>query len=123
MVDDRMSRGTGHRRAVGLAVLVLAVAAVAGAAVMLLWNGLMPRIFGLPKVGFWQAAGLLVLARLLFGGGHPHRGRGCGWRRRMIRRWEAMTPEERERFRRGLHGRFCRLRDPGPPRGREEGRP
>ncbi len=34
---------------------------------MLLWNWLMPMIFGLVKIGFWQALGLALLARLIFG--------------------------------------------------------
>lgn len=41
---------------------------------MLLWNWLMPLIFGLSIITFWQALGLLALAKILFGGGHhPHR--------------------------------------------------
>ena len=44
---------------------------------MWLWNALMPAIFKLPEIGFWQAIGLLVLAQILFKGGHAGRaGRG-----------------------------------------------
>jgi hypothetical protein len=35
--------------------------------VMLLWNWLMPDIFGLKTVGYWQAWGLLLLSCILFG--------------------------------------------------------
>ncbi len=35
---------------------------------MLLWNWLMPVIFGLTKIGFWQALGLNLLGSLLVGG-------------------------------------------------------
>ncbi|QJW48327.1 hypothetical protein HA075_23060 [bacterium BFN5] len=35
--------------------------------VMLLWNNLLPEIFGLKAITFWQGAGLVVLCRLLFG--------------------------------------------------------
>ena len=35
--------------------------------VMLLWNWLMPTIFGLPVVTFWQSLGLMFLSSLLFG--------------------------------------------------------
>jgi hypothetical protein len=72
--------------------------AVAGLAVMFLWNWLTPALFGWQHIGFLQALGLLVLARLLFGG---FRGRPCSrspWRRQMEERWEEMTPEERENF-------------------------
>lgn len=33
---------------------------------MLLWNWLMPVIFGLAKLTFWQSAGLLLLCGFLF---------------------------------------------------------
>lgn len=45
--------------------------------VMLLWNWLMPMIFHLGVITYWQSLGLLVLAKILFGGhghgGHMHR--------------------------------------------------
>lgn len=87
-----------------LALIVLA-ATVAGLAVMGLWNWLAPDLFGWHPINFVQAFGLLVLCRLLFGG---FRGRHVGhlhWRARLAERLEAMTPEEREKFRAGLHGR------------------
>lgn len=34
--------------------------------VMLLWNWLMPEIFGLIEISFWQALGLCVLSSALF---------------------------------------------------------
>ena len=34
--------------------------------VQLLWNWLVPEIFGLPKIGFWQTVGLILLVNLLF---------------------------------------------------------
>jgi hypothetical protein len=36
--------------------------------VMLLWNALLPVIFGLSVINYWQAAGLIILSRLLLGG-------------------------------------------------------
>jgi len=38
--------------------------------VMLLWNWLMPQIFSLVTITFWQAFGLVLLSRLLVGGWH-----------------------------------------------------
>lgn len=32
----------------------------------LLWNWLMPVIFGLPTISFWQAVGLMILVSILF---------------------------------------------------------
>ncbi|KAA6314000.1 hypothetical protein EZS27_035320, partial [termite gut metagenome] len=84
--------------------VILGMAAIAGfsAVVMLLWNWLVPSIFGLTVINFWQALGLLALARLRFGGfgskmafgGHGRQGGGCG-KNPIRERWEKMTPEER----------------------------
>jgi hypothetical protein len=38
------------------------------AIVMFLWNHLVPAIFVLPVITYWQAMGLLLLSRILFGG-------------------------------------------------------
>jgi hypothetical protein len=82
-----------------------------GFVVTRLWNYLMPGLFGLHMISFWQAVGLMLLGRLLFGGFRPGRG-GFGWRGQMMRRWEQMTPEERAKFREGWRGRCG---DPGTP--------
>jgi hypothetical protein len=79
--------------------------------VMWLWNWLVPPIFGWHVITFWQALGLLVLCKILFGGFHGTPGPNSHWRRRMIERWEKMTPEEREKFRESMRGR-C---GPSPP--------
>jgi hypothetical protein len=89
---------------VAAVVATVAIGFVFGFAVMWLWNWLMPDLFGLRPIGFWQAFGLLLLARLLFGGVRGGSGRHMRWRHRMRERWERMTPEERERFREGLRG-------------------
>ena len=95
----------------------LAVTA-AGFVVMSLWNILMPGLFAVPSISFWQALGLLILSKILFGGFRPHSGGGPRWRRRMMERWEGMTPEEREKFKQGMrHG--CHLRHSGEAPNRE----
>jgi hypothetical protein len=73
---------------------------VGGELVKLLWNWLTPELFGWREITFWQGLGLLVLCRMLFGGWGMHSSGRPGWRRRA-----QMTPEERERFRHGMHGR------------------
>jgi len=54
---------------VGFAVLF---ALVFGLVVRVLWNWLMPAIFGLGQISFWQAFGIVLLAKLLFGAGHGY---------------------------------------------------
>lgn len=67
-----------------------------GEVVRLLWNWLLPPLFGVREVTFWEALGLLALCRILFGGF----GRGC---HRMTSR---MTVEERERMRQRIRERW-----------------
>src|SRR5713101_5178904 len=93
-----------------LAVVGMAVFAwIGGELVMHLWNWLAPALFGLRQITFWQALGLLALCRILFGGFGLGGGSPRSYsRRRMRERWEHMTPEERDRFREGLHDRSGR---------------
>ena len=77
---------------------------IGGEIVMLLWNWLVPELFGLRPLNFWQALGLLALCRILFGG-FGGGSRRSHFRRRMDARWEQMTPEEREKFRQGMRSR------------------
>lgn len=48
-------------------VLVAVAIALFGLVVMLLWNLLMPAIFGLSVITFWQALGLLILSKIFLG--------------------------------------------------------
>ncbi len=52
--------------ALGLILGVLLFCLLAAWPFMLLWNWLMPMIFGLCTLTFWQACGLLVLTSLMF---------------------------------------------------------
>jgi hypothetical protein len=97
-------KGKWARRIVKIVLIVAAALAVFSFVVMRLWNWLMPDIFGLHAITYWQALGLLVLSKILLGGFRGGRARGMFWRRRMMERWEKMTPEEREKFRAGLRG-------------------
>ncbi len=81
--------------------VILAVAAALSGVVMLLWNNLMPELFGLKKIGFAQALGLLALCRILFGnfGGKGGRPNGRMGGNPMMRKWHGMSEEERKTFR------------------------
>lgn len=88
-----------QKHLVFIPLFCIAFIVIFGGCVMLLWNWLMPEIFGLPCISFLQAAGLLLLCKILFGGfgaGHHGHGHGhCGGNK-LRERWENMTPEERE---------------------------
>jgi len=92
-------------RGLKIVFFVVLVALALSFVVMSLWNWLMPTLFGLRMITFWQAMGLLVLSKILLGGFRGRPGGGMHWRRRMMERWEQMTPEEREKFRQGMRGR------------------
>lgn len=69
--------------------------------VMWLWNALLPNIIGVKNISYWQAMGIFVLSKILFGGFH---GKGCRHHRKMekLKHHEAfldMTDEEKEKLR------------------------
>jgi hypothetical protein len=53
---------------IGFGILGIGLLFLFGWVVMLLWNWLMPDIFGLKQVDYWQAWGLLILCCILFKG-------------------------------------------------------
>ena len=112
----RMRRKLLFMAPIGI-VAILLFGFVGGTIVQLLWNWLTPAIFGWHTITFWQAFGLLLLARILFGGLGMHGGAGSNMRRRMRERWEHMSPEERERSRQAFFGRYGAGPGPGEPTG------
>jgi len=116
-------RGRARWVVKGAAFLLLVIAALAafGWVVMSLWNWLVPALFRGPALQYWQAVGLLVLSRILFGGLRGRGGWHGHWRQRMWReRWANMTPEERARMREHFQrrcggGRHSGEQQPQPP--------
>ena len=100
-------RGRWAAKIVKVALLVALALGVLSFTVMSLWNWLVPHLFAGMQIDFWEALGLLVLSRILFGGFRGPGGRHFGgWRHhRMHERWEQMTEEERTRLRERLRHR------------------
>jgi hypothetical protein len=101
--------------------IVLGVLAVLSLFVMGLWNSVAVAVLGVKSVTYWQALGLLVLARILFGRLPGRRG-GFGppwWRRRLMARWQSLSPQERDKWRAEMLRRFGEWPRPpwceGPP--------
>jgi hypothetical protein len=100
---------------------------IGGDVVRLLWNWLLPPLFGWRQV--CQALGLLALCRIVFGGlGFHGRSRSNSRIRdrladrmadRVAERWAHMTPEERERCRQRVRER-CGF-DPGTRESQAQG--
>ncbi len=96
--DDESGVDSKHNR-VYLAVVHVAFAAAAGTLialvfgyfVMLLWNGVLPHVTAARPISYWQAVGLLLLARILVGGLKRHgscHGRGHRHGRRSWREYD-----------------------------------
>ena len=91
---------TMKTRALRFTFMFLLAAAGLSAITMFLWNVLLPGIFGIVCINFWQALGLLSLSRILFGGVgagvmdhfHHHRDNAIN------EKWKKMTPEQRKQF-------------------------
>lgn len=68
----------GHRRGrwfIWGIPFILFFIALGSAVVMVLWNSLLPEIFGIKAINYLQAVGVLILSKILFGGfgrGHRH---------------------------------------------------
>ncbi len=83
-----------------IALFAIVALAAAGGIIMALWNLLIPDIFGLTVINFWQALGLFVLSRILFGR-FGFRGNGMmrfGQGHPIHEKWRNMTPEQRKEF-------------------------
>jgi hypothetical protein len=86
----------------GIAALLALVSYV----VMLLWNNLLPEILHVGTITFWQAMGIFILCKLLFGFGKGSGGGPWG-RRKMMERCNNMTPDEKQAFKNEMKRKFC----------------
>jgi predicted membrane chloride channel (bestrophin family) len=84
---------------VGGVILAAVLAFVFGLVVMLLWNWIMPTVFGLKTLTYWQSWGLVLLAHILFKAvgarDHgPHRAEEA-WKQRFRERFRDRFEEEK----------------------------
>jgi len=97
MWNNRSRRG---RWSIFFPLMAAIVALILGAVVMFLWNAILPSVANAKPISYWQAVGLLILSRILFGnfrrspGGPPSR-RRAEWKEK----WMKMSDEERNQFR------------------------
>ena len=88
------------RRFLFVPIFLIGLFAMSGV-VMFLWNAVMPGVSGVLSLNFWQAMGLLVLSRILFGGFRfgGHNGHRPPFMHPTIRnKFMDMNDEEREQF-------------------------
>lgn len=110
-----MKPNSCRRRFIVLAPLfIIAFLGLFTSLVYSLWNGVLVDVLSVKAITFWQALGILVLAKILFGGFPPGRGRfGPRGRRRFVEHWESLTPEQREQMRDEMRRRFGECPQPG----------
>ena len=92
-------------KVVKVVIMVIAAIFFFGFLVLKLWNWLMPEIFGLPHISFFQAIGLLALSKILFTGfkGGPGadakaRLNGVFFKKTWEKKLSNLNPEEREKL-------------------------
>ena len=109
-----MKRGFWARKIIMGIVIGTAAVFLMGLIVMNLWNAILPAVIHVSAITFWQAVGILLLSKILFGGfrGGWGGGRGRQWKERMNNKWQQMTPEEKDRFKQEWRNRCSRWKMP-----------
>lgn len=67
---------------------------------MQLWNWILPDVTGWSTITFWQAMGLLILGKILFGtwGSGKSQWKKHQWKSRMKEKWDQMSETDKEKF-------------------------
>lgn len=100
-----------------IAFLIIAGMALYALSIQLLWNWLLPPLFRLPIITFWQACGLMLLSKFLFGGFYGFfktkndHSRHI-WKSNYKERMEQMSMEEREQFKKEFRSKMAACFDP-----------
>ena len=101
-------------------IFALAAIALFGFLIMTLWNSVLVAVLHVGVVTFWQALGILLLSKMLFGGfrgGHWGRNR---FKQKMQGRFMDMTPEERDAFKQQWGSRCGRAAKPASSESKAE---
>ena len=108
-----MRRGFWVRKIVMGIVFGIAAVLLFGFIVMNLWNAILPAVIHVSAITFWQAIGILLLSKILFGGFRGGwGGRRAQWKEKMQNKWKEMTPEQRDQFKQEWRNRCASWRRP-----------
>lgn len=109
-----MKRGFRAKKALMILLFVFAVIVPLGFIVMALWNNILVPVLHISLINFWQALGIFLLSKILFGGfPGPWRGRGRSeFREKMKEKWGNMSPEERDKFKQNWKNRCASWKRP-----------
>lgn len=75
---------------------------------MWLWNSILPEVVGVKEITYWQAMGILVLSKILFGGFHGFKKNKDLKRDQFFSKIRNMSPEEREKFKENWKNKFAK---------------
>ena len=88
-------------------MIIIPAILLLGLVVMLLWNAILPGVTHVTSINYFQALGILLLSKILFGG-FGRRRWGPDRRHAMQEKFANMTPEEREKFKAEWRNRCSR---------------
>jgi len=103
-----MKKSFWIKKIIGFVFLGTLAVAGFGFIVMLLWNAVLPYVLHVSMISFWQALGILLLSKILFGGFRGKggwAGRRHQWKHDMMNKWQGMDPEEREKWKQDIRNR------------------
>lgn len=81
-------------------LVIIAAALLVGVVVMWLWNAVLPPVLNTKEITYWQAVGLLVLCRILFGSFGRRNSSGPPFKKQYWKdKWHSMSPDEKTKFR------------------------
>ena len=100
--EKRVEKKVGHYVKKVVKVIIMFILAItlfllANYVLMRLWNWLMPDLFGLSTITYWQALGILVIAKLLFGfGGGGGKNKGTSSHKKKFKASHKCAPLRRD---------------------------
>jgi hypothetical protein len=109
----------------GLTLAVL-FAFLFGWVVMLLWNWLMPDIFGLTEITYWQGWGLVLLSHILIKGGwgsssgSDKKKKDCGSEEDSDNPWYVIKTEIKKEIQKEMNKVSCQTDNSTEPENKEE---
>jgi Ca2+/H+ antiporter, TMEM165/GDT1 family len=99
---QKRGKNSRIKHAIFIPLAIAAGVFIFGWVVMQLWNGILPTVLGVNTITFWQALGILVLSKILFGGFKGGQRRPYSHqthKQDFFNRWMHMSREEREKMR------------------------